>query len=42
VIVPHSDEARAKLNRQAKIKRMSLRDFARDEILGTMVMGRID
>jgi hypothetical protein len=42
LIVPHSEEVKSELISKAKGKRMSLRDYARTEILGTVVLGRMD
>lgn len=42
VIVPHSNDARSELISKAKAKRMSLRDYARSEILSTVVLSRVD
>jgi hypothetical protein len=40
LLVPHSEKERAKLTREAKEKGMSLKDFARDEIVGTMIIAK--
>ena len=42
LLVPHSAEARTNFTLQAKTKRMSLREFARDEILGALAIGHFD
>jgi hypothetical protein len=42
LLVPHSAEARTNFTLQAKTKHMSLREFARDEILSALTMSQID
>jgi hypothetical protein len=42
LLVPHSAEARTNFTFQAKTKRMSLREFARAEILSALTMSQID
>jgi len=40
LLVPHSEKARAKLLGESKQSNLSLSGFARDEILGVMVLGK--
>jgi hypothetical protein len=40
LLVPHSEKDRAKLLRKSKESDLSLSEFARDEIVGVMILGK--
>jgi hypothetical protein len=41
-IIPHTPTDSAKIKRQAKSRRVSLGDYCRDEIIGSMVLAEFE